>query len=265
MARWPSPGGGDWSPGLLDRAETFNESNLTLSTTGIEVNNGGLEIGRFTANEQHTVTNYTEGGIKLYPYWNIDDWTFTTHDVNPSLGYRLTDENGNTLETFSGVAGGETVSPTTSLNAEVPYRLESTSFADIGEDGDTPGSQCPGLEIVCGSYDGGDIGNTRAISSVTVEAADPRATLEWSMPPDVAGWDILPWEVSENGGSIDLYLIDPSDGTRLKGPLNTDPADISDPSTFPASTNVAVEVDMSRPSTAENPRVENVYRRRKIT
>jgi len=266
VPRWPSSsaGGANWSPGLLDRAETFTESDLTLSYTGTEAVNGAVDLsdvidldgGGGTTTQSDTTGVSTSSTfthdvsvcetlyIQISGHWNDADGTVRAIvDGNTVVSEAKTGVGSDAPETEA--SGTVDVSGVDSV--DVVYEAEITAVNDTY------------AEITV-NYEG----NTYTGLNSTVEGQDVldgSVVVEWPMPEDLAGWDIIPFEATADGGMVEVYAVDPSDGTRLAGPLD-DPGDISDIS---RSTNIAVEVVLSRPSTSENPRLEAVYRRRKIT
>jgi len=257
----------NWSPGLLDRAETFAESDVSVSAPAGVLSDGAVRFGEgFTFNETGSAA-YSEAGVRVYP--------------NTDLGFvrvkQYADYGADRVKVVDYGAGetlaSEPIEPGGWATLEADMQ-EGTGYNILGynEDGSTFSTYYDGdgevygnsIDISGGYAAGATQGNdTYVFEEFQTGGLETSAsvTVEWPMPADLAGWDIIPYEATPDGGTVEVYAINPSDGTRLAGPLD-DPGDISGLS---RSTNVAVEVVLSRPSTSENPRLEAVYRRRKIT
>jgi len=249
--------GPNWSPGLLDRAETFAESDLTVSPSTTRVNNEEIEI---FGEEAYTPANLSvsgEGNVNSMDIALPDEATTVELDatlylyaaggvgrayINGTQEYSKSDDSGVDESTTSNWATTIDISEYSAPKTLTLEVEQTDTWTNDGASGT--------VELQDQSH--------RAYPTGALSGS---AVLEWSMPADLAGWDIIPYEATEDGGTVEVYTIDPSDGTRLTGALD-DPGDISGLS---RSTNVAVEVVLERPSTSENPRLEAVYRRRKIT
>ncbi len=289
MTRWPSTGGGgvNWSPGLLDRAEVFDGSDgERVSREKTVVASEGIELGHTPGT---TVSRHEDGsffdrdypsGLMVNP--NTDaggvEVTLSSDVGEVSQVFLATGDGSELLDEKEGTfTAGDTVRLSASLKAGTEYivsvndggdsyvvgRSESVSYPVTSEDIDITagverGYPPNGDDPQTDQYAAFNIVDVTAFSEPAMSGS---ATIEWPMPDDVAGWDIIPYQAGEDGGTVEVYAIDPADESRLAGPLN-DPGDISD---IPRDTNVAVEVVLERPSTSEYPRLEAVYRRRKIT
>jgi len=277
VTRWPSAGGGgaNWSPGLLDRAETFAEGDVTLTNqnTKVESESVGLVSGGSYAPLDNPAgaggPTVTDAGVTFTP-----KQTPTHFAVTIAAGYGSGDEvrverlsDGTIVDSATHSGGGSFVSlDHTALEVGEEYAVYdhgSTSYTSFDASNDVPITSA-GVDIEAGWLDGASQSDgTYQLDRLEMdtEVHQGSTIVEWPTPADLAGWDIIPYEATEDGGTIEVYAVDPSDGTRLAGPLD-DPGDIS---SLPRSTNVAVEVVLERPSTSENPRLDAVYRRRKIT
>jgi len=276
VTRWPSANGGgsNWSPGLLDRAETFAESDVTLSHDKTRVSGESLELAY---SEESSVslpmdtTGYaslSNSGCVINPNNRLDG---VIARVGPSGSVPYVEDarivEGGTGDEVVRVNGtweeGETVKFEATREAGTEYAVEAITPDKVGTDVCIYTYTSTDVDVTNGWEGGATSSSFEAWDQITAIQGNTsgKVTVEWPMPTDLAGWDIIPYEATEDGGTIEVYAIDPSDGTRLAGPI-ADPGDISGLS---RSTNVAVEVVIERPSTSENPRLEAVYRRRKIT
>jgi len=256
VTRWPSAGGGgnNWSPGLLDRAETFAESDVSVSQTRAVVESGSIELGQDpeeVISDSYVVDDDDSQTTTVHDTFSV---TFTEYDEELEFWYDVNLSDNDTVGwgLYDATLGEMVAFEDKSAD------FSSTKFIDVsGYAGETHDYEL--------RSDNGVIyeASHNVDTSVTrlKKATDGSATITWPMPEDVAGWDIIPFQPVENGGTVEVYAVDPSNGTQLAGPLD-DPGDISGLS---RSTNVAVEVVLERSSPSENPRLEAVYRRRKIT
>jgi len=280
MTRWPSAAGpgANWSPGLLDRAETFIESGVSVSYSSTE---RLLESIRFALSRGTTASRDADAGsgsetismgVQVSPNVGLDGLETTISSETGTLS-RVWIERDSDGEVLARVTGSFTAGDTVKL----PANLEAgTNYNLLGDDGgasyqwgydnsDSFPHTSSDIDIVDGFSGGTTNAYARLFLDVTAliddGATNASAIVEWDEADDLAGWDIVPYQAVPDGGTVEIYAVDPSDGTRLAGPLE-DPGDISG---LARSTNVAVEVVLSRSSTSENPRLEAVYRRRKIT
>jgi len=271
VTRWPAAGGGgaNWSPGLLDRAETFAESDVSVSHSDTQNSGEAIELssvpsGNVTSRpDDDSSSSSGFAGVVINPNRDLEGVVITESGNTDGNAAELYDSSGTLLASNSSYTGS---------TARIEYQLSSGTDYHVGFDAGSRGYYSAGST----PYTGEDADITAGLSSPTgtqtepwgvlsveglIPASSGSSTIEWPMPADLAGWDIIPYEATEDGGTVEVYAVDPSDGTRLAGPLD-DPGDIS---SLSPSTNVAVEVVLERPSTSENPRLEAVYRRRKIT
>lgn len=222
----------------MDRAETFAESSVSLSQEGTERTAEGVKLIDDSPNlaDVSDTKTVSAGGTADYTF-NIDLTYATEIDVEYSASTAA-------VEATEVTVGGDVVGSSHGTY-DVSGYSGTTSVVVTMQNND---SQSRDITVTI---------SRTAFSNVL----NGSVIVEWPMPADLAGWDIVPFEVTPNGGTVELYAVDASDGSRLAGPLE-DPGDISG---LPRSTNIAVEAVLDRPSTSENPRLESVYRRRKIT
>ena len=234
MGNWNGGGGPKWSPGFLDRAETFAESDVTLSLGEASVVNEGLAIGDYPAetDRYYTAAGDTHTATFTFDLTIIDSVVVDDSPSDEPSAVTSVTADGQTL--FSGSTSSTTVD-TSGISGltDITVQVENTGSS------------------------GGQVG-----AQIDPDGGPPSATItvQWPMPADVAGWDIIPYDAAPNGGSIDVYAIDVDTGSRLSDSLS-DPGDISGVS---RTVNVGAEIVISRPSTAENPRLEALYRRCKV-
>jgi len=280
VTRWPSTGAGDagWSPGFLDRAETFSESDVTLSHDSTTVENESVvfssdPVRGDTANVAYSQTaianDGAENGLAFTPNEPLEGIRVETDEnIGRSPDLELREAGSSTvLDSVSSVDPSTEYELTASLSADTDYWVVLYRSGDNYDNGRADESypvETADVDVTAGVYQGAETDQYACsfkFVETLVEPLNASVTVEWPMPDDVAGWDIIPYQVTKDGGNVEVYAVDPNDGSELAGPLE-DPGDISN---LPRSTNVAVKVVLSRPSTSENPRLEAVYRRRKIT
>lgn len=246
----------------MDVAETFAESDVSVSHDLTEVNAESLEIGTDptktenidAAGDFHEISVDSVGTDSHTHTHDVDGWNILYIKVDPRWfdidGTISVDVNGNEVisETRNGTPDS-TIDPTFSVevdvsdvdSAEVVYTVEVTNSNDGALNLD---------------HEGGD---ESAVERRDGPALDGSAIVSWPAPADLVGWDIVPFQATPDGETLEVYIED-QNGNELAGPLD-DPGDISDIS---RSTNVRVRVELSRASTSNNPRLEAVYRRYKV-
>jgi len=237
VTRWPSAGGGGskWSPGFMDRAETFAESDLSLSHTNTEAPSGTVQLGAYTT---RTKDQYVGPGETITFTFTFDLTYSQTVDlgVYQEAGEKVDEMfvDGESVGTGSDDGGSFDASGFTG-DCDVTFEV---SLSDVYDNGYTTTGWC--------QPDGAASGN--GIGS-------------WSMQEDVAEWDIMPFQTTEDGGNVTVYAVDADTEERLTGELS-DPGDLSE---IPNDTNVGFEVVLERTGDNQNPRLDAIYRRRKVT
>jgi hypothetical protein len=274
MGRDPSlVTGRPWSPGRMDEAETFAESDVTLTHTKTTVAGEGVELSdssgsSFTKSNLGTSSGGGDPdvGVIINPNRDVSAVTFTmatSGNISGGTVY-VEDTSGNVLASQSSVGSGDSGNISVALSGGTDYRLYYNDGDDDHGGVDT-GPSYPytttDVDIVDGYHTGGRIDRWYSFKEVGVEyiATTGTVTVEWPAPDDLAGWDIVPFQTAPDGETVEVYAED-QNGNKLAGPLE-DPGDISSVS---RSTNVRIRVDLSRSDTANNPRLEAVYRRYKV-
>jgi len=259
----------------MDEAETFAESDVTLTTgSGIEVASEGIELrdgaGSQIDNSGLTQSDFTrngEMGFVVTPNVRLSGFTITTSTSNSTLStaYLRKDSDGTLLASTS-VSPGDTVTLSAELAPGTKYWVtvdnDGNGFQP-GKDGIGPAQSTQDFDSPKSVFEGAtESYSYRSISNIRAEVAvlSDSATVEWPIPDDLKGWDIAPLNTVENGGTVEVYTVNANTGSEIAGPLD-DPGDIS---AAARSTNVALRVDLSRPSKSENPQVEALYRRYKV-
>lgn len=219
--------GSNWSPGLLDRVESFTESYVTLTHSGSSAANGSLEATY--GPESKNTGNFDEGQSGSVTWTRDLTYVSTITVTGDDLGISNVDVDGQSV----GNGGTMDVSE---------FSGECDITATTGTNPETyPQSQSPTLDLSGGPSQ----------ASTLVELVDH---------DDVAEWDSVYYQATTDAGAVEVYAVDPADGSRLTGALD-DPGDISDISN---NLNVAFEVVFNRTSTGTLT-CDALYRRRKIT
>jgi len=252
--------GSNWSPGLLDRAETFAESEVTLTQEYTTVNAGAVEFAAAKDDQLFFDDEYTYISTTSSVTWEtVETFSFDLSGVE-SMKIEMDAEEG--YYTANGEIRIRNTTEGTTVFEQTSLSESTTTYTTTVDASGRSGTRTYEVQMSKDSTNSDTaVAYRRLVFLDKTVPVSGSTVVEWPVPADVAGWDIIPYEATENGGTVEVYAVDPSDGTRLAGPLD-DPGDIS---SLSRSTNVAVEVVLERPSTAENPRLEAVYRRRKIT
>lgn len=281
MAKWPSAAGGpSWSPGLVDRAETFAESGVSVTHKSTTVNSGMLGLldqmpGEFNhgLNSSGT-TGYTWAGYHITQKVS-GSCDITVHVANASGNDTMTAmrvirrSDGTVVQQDDGISvyGSSYTMTGVPLESGTDYLIEGKSSGQGKEDTNPSFSSdvfdCEAVSGNGSSQVGTSFNQLMYFSSIRVSVTPESgsAVVEWPMPDDVAEWDSLYYQATEDGGTISVYAVDPSTGDRLTGALD-DPGDISG---VLKAVNVAFEVVLERTSTDQNPQLGAIFRRRKIT
>ena len=283
MARMPAVGGGglSWSPGLLDRAETFAETDVTVEHSQTKVTGGSVELFKTVGSEATRTDDDGSGsasdkeGIVVNPNTSLDGVspTLSANISGATTAYLYRRSNSTLLDTadISDLSPGDSFDLLGDLSSGSDYLVladaDGNSYTE-GYYGSFSTTSSTDIELTAGWVNGtggysdtGTAYNFVSVAALTGDALSGSVTVQWPMPDDLAEWDSVYYDAAPDGGGIEVYAIDPSDGSRLSDALD-DPGDISGLSN---TTNLAFEVVVSRPTESENPRLESIYRRRKIT
>jgi len=269
----------DWSPGLLDRAETFEETGVSVSGGGVTNNNGTVEMAPWSDgvtyynSDDSTRNTTTWCGYFVTPKQTGDADIRVNVSNNPDDGVmsemKVVDtSDGTVVQRDTGLSVGDGSSytmtgvPVTSGNEyRVAGQFDHLAYATSVD----PTRSTSTYDVNAASmYDGSRYSSrTHLINelSLTITTDKEPALVEYPAHEDVAEWDSVYYQISENGGAYSVYAVDPSTGDRLTGHLE-DPGDISG---LNKTVNVAFEVVLERASDGTSPGLEAIFRRRKIT
>lgn len=270
MSEFSGPSGGN-SLAFIDKAETFVESDVSLSLPNLEV---AAESIQFVTSDTLDVTNnIAEGGfddrrgVRIDPSADLDEVTFVTGPVTEfhTMAY-ITRRSDSTVVATQATNGnpGETVTLTgLSLSKSETYDVmldaEGASWdRDVYQPASLPIEGSTG-DVIDGTKGNG---NVYGIDSITLSATptSASATIEWPYPADVFGWDTATFQLKRDGESVDVFLEESTDGggswTEVAGPIAR-----GDDIPVSSSDKVRFRVDFSRTNTANNPTVDALYRR----
>jgi hypothetical protein len=265
----------------MDAAETFDGSDGETVFGGLAAVSGYLGAGAFsgtTTGRADDATNYSDDndrGIVVSPNVIFSGLDLTasqyTSGVTAVEVERLSDNTVLDRQTGLSLSNGDTHTVPTSVTF-VPgeaYAVYATnSGATYGYQDYSSGINETGNDLdISNGWVNGQTGSTTSDAATFTDAtaasasASSSAIVSWPMPDDLAGWDIVPWIATEDGGTVEVYAVDPDTGDKLLSEPLRDPGDIS---AIDRSKNVALRVDVSRPDANSNPRLEAVYRRYKV-
>lgn len=259
------------SPGFMDRAETFGESDVTVTNIGTIPNNESLQHLDSTYSDS-TSYNDTYFGIKYAGVVLTVSSGFTSIDVTvSSTTSRFSNaevrarSDGSILKQIdvSGVSSGETFTMEYDFDPSQDYII-SLSNNGSGFDAGYQGGSMSGTSIFgvpAGWSEGaGEDTDHYCISglSVTPHTGTVYATVEWGIPNDLASWDVAPFQTSPDGETVQVFIeeYDGSSWNEIAGP-------IGDGDDIPAesSRDVRFRVELTRPDTSKYPTLDAIYRR----
>jgi hypothetical protein len=271
----------EFVPGQEDIAETFAESDVTVTQTDTEIASESVSLESGVSgfvdvpDPGTTATRNGARGLKINPNAELDTLDVTiTSAASGVTRVGVADANGNILHsTTSGVSAGSTTTLDLSSNP-----LQSGTTYYIG--GDAEGNNFTSAYVSTSSYpftsNAADV--TAAGSAVfsspsddttnvflfsQIDATQPDATsgsvtVEWGYPADVYEWGAAYFDAVLDGETVDVYAeeYDGSTWNEIAGPLSSGDDLPADP-----SRNVRFRVDFSRASTSNNPRLKEIARR----
>lgn len=268
------------SAGIIDRAETFAESDVTVTNTRTEVSNESVGIGSTTTTASipdnladDSASGSGEAGLKVNP--NVDvlevklttvynDGTFGALGTPPDELAVIRDSDDTVLTSeATAYADNSQFTVNVSLSAGTTYRLvwrrsDGSAFDIYEADASNPHTSAFGDltdSVTLGSF------SRTSIAQVTFgPQADGNAVVEWPMPADVYRWDAAHFDTAGDG-TAEVYVEEDQAGgwTEVAGPISSGDSIPANP-----SNNVRLRVDLSRTLTSQDPRLTECYRRRVI-
>jgi hypothetical protein len=271
-------------PNPYDAAESWAESDLSLTLDHTEVVNGGVEIGSKAGSLGTTVTRTADNG------WSTDNGTQGVI-VNPNTAlygvkatmsantsgathaYLVRHSDGALLaeKTFSDLSGGDTVQLEAPLEAGTEYRFVFDADGSNWKEGyynspDFPYSSSD-IDVTHTFNDGNTtISWFSSVNDVTAvlptTAYSGSAAVEWPDDRAVAEWDVATFHRAADGGTVDVFVAynDGSGWTRANGGNAISRAySLADDAAISPGDNVRLEFELSRTDGAQSPRVDAAY------
>lgn len=256
-------------PGWKDRAETFSESDVTITTTaGYGSTSGGhLGIqgdspGPFSENSKSTGETLKHG-CYFTPNEPIDE-LWATRFTNTTAGTAYVETSGgSTIASSSFDANDECSFTSLGLSAGTQYRLVANSSgnsfdASFDSDVSFPISGDM-MDIDNGLFDDGSTSSYLwCFSNIREAPMSATVTVEWPKPADVYRWDSALFQRVTDGETLNIYIEENQSGswTEIAGPIKRGDEIPADP-----SNNTRFRIELSRNNKANDPRVESIYRR----
>jgi len=216
----------------MDRAETFTESGLSLTPTNSKQANGTVQLAGYDTRAKSKIVDPGET-ITISFTFDLSYSTQVSIGHNPDAGEDVQDV----------FVGGDNVGSGTGTYSISGYSGDTQIDVEVYLSSAYDNSQ--NTEVTC-APDGAPTGSCIGT---------------WPMQEDVAEWDIMPIQMSPDGGSGTVYAVDADTHERLTAAL-TDPGDLSGISN---SMNVGFEVVFERTATDQTPALDAIFRRRKVT
>lgn len=255
-----------------DEAETFTESDVTITHNKTEVSNGHIELGnkptgnlttRPADNNTSTPTEYW--GFVINPNKALEGLEFEkSANVSGADHVKLMDINENLLDTTTLTSGRGQVYADMSSGTEYILLLGNNGSSYTAGREDTGGYPYTGtdLDLTSGYIDDGTGSkysssefNFQNIEGI-VATTSGDATIDWAGPSDIASWDLATFQRTVDGETVTIDVVD-SAGTVLFSDIPQN----FDISTVAVSTDVRLVVNLSRASTANNPSLDYAARR----
>ncbi|WP_058365230.1 hypothetical protein [Haloparvum sedimenti] len=242
MTRVPSVGGGQGSQAFApwDEAETFGESDVSVSLTGTQI--AGESVGLlsqtadFAVNIERdsvgTASDTISPDVSEVEVLEVEESLY----VNDCSGEGRLYVDGNLTDTATSdgdtVSTSQDVSDQSSINLtlEVEMTSSDSTYSSINLNG----------------------------SSAQLFAKNGSVTIEWPAPPDVYRWDAASFQISEDGETVGVF-IEENDGTgwtEIAGPISPGDQIAAHP-----NSQVRFRVELSRTDRSNNPALDAIYRR----
>lgn len=278
MAGFDGGGGaaGGESFGMIDKAETFGESDVTVTapSANVDTNAGEVVLQDLT---KASLSSYApdgvltdETGTGLYFIPDVDwistiDCTVQSEAVSGTLYLDNISTSTNGLYSAA-AASGDSFSISQSLTKGDTYRLR---VEDSGDSCDVAFEQTdPPLTLGPVTFDGyyrgykTQAGAHGGFSDLSFSGSPTSASVavEWPHPPDIFSWDTATFQRTLSGETVEVFVEESTDDgstwSEVAGPLARGDG-------IPVSSDdwMRFRVDLSRASTANEPQIDALYRR----
>lgn len=287
VSSYPAPPG-EHPIASKDRAETFEESDVTLSSkngqilqnnnsVGIDFQDYSIERGNTTVLTDLSETDWW--GVTITPQVDMDSITlrYDTSATEEEIQVIRDDTSEVVYQDTSPptTTSGDTltVSPTGGFVSGVSYSFSAliAQGSDLTYYGslDNPASDFGNsiIDISGGAYfsSGPEENSDRwSVWDKVVPSfsgyLEATAFIEWPQPTDIYRWDAATFTTTEDSGSVEVYIEESTDGgstwDEIAGPISRGQQIGASP-----DSEVRFRVDISREDTANNPTLDSVYRR----
>jgi len=261
-----------------NKAETFTESDLSIGHGLTVVSGESLVMPGGTPStadrpaDNDSTTNSGLRGLVVTPnepLGGIEATLSSNYGGEGTVAELIRMSDGAVLDSVdaTGLSPGDTVTLLGPLESGTDYgvqigdpsndtlhgRYGSTSYPYTSDE----------VDITDGLRDGTNrSGNAYNFTDVTSYYTNSTsATVEWSFPADVYGWDTVLFQNSPGDGTVDIFIEENQSGswTEIAGPVSRGDVIPADP-----ANNVRYRIDFSRPGSDTEPTVDALYRRRKL-
>lgn len=253
----------------LNKAETFAESDVTVSPVAAEVSSGSVVPREtvFNLSQDGGTEEAGECGTEFSPNVPFDriEVTLMPFWDDASIARLVRSSDSKILEEQSGTfSGGDTLSFSHDFVPEESYSilLENESKNVLfGYSYATPTDETDVFDIVgfTSSVLSPEQGTAVFFSKMRASPSKSVATIEWPMPQDIMGWDIVPFQAT-NKSAVNVYVEEYKNGewSEIAGPVSRGYSINADP-----SNNVRFRVELSISDGVE-PSLDAIYRRIKV-
>jgi len=250
-----------------DAAETFGESDVSLSFSASEVSNESIQLmGDVTDSfDVGSGNDGFTGSVSSDVQINVGNTYFTQ-----LAGYVDSGASSSTFTVY-GEGGKELVSKTIdSPDGDTKAEFSESDYSRPFESGETVTvtQTASGADILQNDTD--YYGNLMEIqpntlysgnyTSYVLQTTPDRGSVvvEWPDRNDVYRWDAATFQTTPDGETVEVYVEedDGSSWTKIAGPISRGDQIDADP-----GSQVRFRVELSRSDTANNPTLDAIYRR----
>jgi len=260
------------SVGLIDRAETFEESGVTLTHAGTDKVPGSVELTQATATTDPDSEGYTSSdpsGVLINVKEDIGA-------VEARLGSDYSGEasdamlkdhsDGSTLDStdISSLGPGDTFQLSGEMESGEDYRVVIDDAGNNYSMGRNPDPNWPYesdlLDITDGILGGTALNYRYAIDQVTGYASPGEVIIEYEQPEDIYRWDSVLFQATEDGEAVTVDVQESTDGGDSWTTIATDVSRGQEITADPSS-EVRFRVQLTRSNPSNNPTLDAAYRR----
>lgn len=264
------------SAGYLDAAETFSESDLTLTHNSTGVSNGsvgltGLSDGTTAGvpTDNDTVTGQTDKrGLVINPNKDLAGVKvdISANTTGVTTAYLTDPSTGNTLASASYSSGTATIEY--DLVSGTTYHVVSDAGGNSYDRGRYGSPSYPysstDIDISSGATSPSNSSSLYTYNIENVTAKEPATSgsvaVEWPYPNDVYRWDAVLFQHTLDGETVTVDIQESTDGGSTWNTIATDVSRGQEITALPES-EVRFIVDISRSNTANNPTLNSIHQR----